>query len=102
MQQHTADDVTHTLNTIAIATCSSFIFFQTQLVSAMLECHSKGVSHRDLKLENMLLDGAFQLKVADFGLAHTEPDRLCTTHCGSLVYMAPEVRISNQIFGTTF
>jgi serine/threonine protein kinase len=68
-------------------------FLPRQLTDAMLECHNKGVSHRDLKLENVLLDEKFQLKVADFGLAHTEPDRLCTWECGTIPYMAPEVYV---------
>jgi serine/threonine protein kinase len=44
--------------------------------------------------ENLLLDAAFGLKLADFGSAalHTDPDTLCATECGTRSYMSPEVR----------
>ena len=38
-----------------------------QLVQAMIYCHSQGVCHRDLKLENLLLDNEGRLHIADFG-----------------------------------
>ena len=43
-------------------------FFQ-QLISGVEWCHREGVCHRDLKLENTLLDGrpAPRLKICDFG-----------------------------------
>jgi serine/threonine-protein kinase SRK2 len=43
-------------------------FFQ-QLISGVAWCHRGGVCHRDLKLENTLLDGrpAPRLKICDFG-----------------------------------
>lgn len=57
--------------------------------------HSRGVAHRDIKPENILLSGAGQLKVADFGLAalfsFNGEERLCNTVCGSPPYVAPEV-----------
>ncbi|KAJ8612398.1 hypothetical protein MRB53_037439 [Persea americana] len=40
-----------------------------QLMSAIGWCHAKGVAHRDIKPENLLLSGAGDLKLADFGLA---------------------------------
>ncbi|CAD6256782.1 unnamed protein product [Miscanthus lutarioriparius] len=43
-------------------------YFQ-QLINAVDYCHSRGVYHRDLKLENLLLDVAGNLKISDFGLS---------------------------------
>ncbi|GMH10525.1 hypothetical protein Nepgr_012366 [Nepenthes gracilis] len=69
-------------------------YFQ-QLISAVDYCHSRGVCHRDLKLQNLLLDENGDLKVADFGLsafpgqAHNEG--LLYTLCGAPAYVAPEI-----------
>lgn len=42
--------------------------FFNQLMSAVHYMHEKGVAHRDVKLENMLLDESINLKLADFGM----------------------------------
>ena len=46
-----------------------------QLLSALADCHSKGVMHRDVKPENLLLTGeGWELKLSDFGLVKTLSD----------------------------
>ncbi|CAI0397524.1 unnamed protein product [Linum tenue] len=69
-------------------------YFQ-QLINAVDYCHTRGVYHRDLKLENLLLDGSRVLKVADFGLSalpqQLRGDGLLHTMCGTPTYIAPEV-----------
>lgn len=40
-----------------------------QLIEGISHMHQEGIAHRDLKLENVLLDANYELKIADFGLS---------------------------------
>lgn len=50
-----------------------------------------GVCHRDIKLENILLDADGNFKLADFGLAIDRKHELANTRLGTFGYFAPEV-----------
>ncbi|KAL9389955.1 hypothetical protein Peur_018560 [Populus x canadensis] len=70
-------------------------YFQ-QLVSAIHFCHQNGVSHRDIKPHNLLLDGKGNLKISDFGLSALKNEGvnggfLLQTACGTPAFTAPEV-----------
>ncbi|KAF7260023.1 hypothetical protein EG68_02752 [Paragonimus skrjabini miyazakii] len=71
-----------------------------QLFSAVEYCHQKNIVHRDLKAENLLLDGQNNLKLADFGFAN-QFDSGCTldTFCGSPPYAAPELLSGKKYHG---
>ncbi|EGD81626.1 CAMK/CAMKL/MARK protein kinase [Salpingoeca rosetta] len=63
-----------------------------QIVSAIQYCHSKGVVHRDLKAENLLLSQDLNIKIADFGFANQyRSGQKLDTFCGSPPYAAPEL-----------
>ncbi|KAI4330184.1 hypothetical protein MLD38_028487 [Melastoma candidum] len=77
-------------------------FFYQQLISGVSYCHSMQICHRDLKLENTLLDGSPtpRLKICDFGYSkssvlHSQPK----STVGTPAYIAPEVLMMREYDG---
>ncbi|KAK9244954.1 kinase-like domain-containing protein [Lipomyces tetrasporus] len=63
-----------------------------QLCGAVAYIHTKNIVHRDLKLENILMDKHESVKLCDFGFTREcEPKRLLQTFCGTICYAAPEM-----------
>lgn len=64
-----------------------------QICHAISHMHKNGYAHLDVKLENILLDERFNIKVADMGVSLdvSQSDGLCDSRRGTVTYMAPEV-----------
>lgn len=58
-----------------------------QAADALAYCHAHGVTHRDVKPENLLVNGAGNLVLVDFGLSRVSAAELC----GTPGYVAPEL-----------
>ena len=63
--------------------------------------HSNMIVHRDIKLENILLDGQGRVKIGDFGVSRKlkKFDEVLTDQCGTRIYIAPEIVKIRQYYG---
>lgn len=74
--------------------------FYMDILSGLSACHKRGIIHRDIKCENLLLDGNYRIKLADFGFARSQRfSELLRTFCGSLAYTAPEIILEKPYNG---
>lgn len=72
-------------------------YIMTQLVEAVRYCHEQGIVHRDIKLENILIDNNYKIKLTDFGLCgiKTDPTDIFSQSLGTVRYTAPEMLEGN-------
>eukprot|EP00826_Nyctotherus_ovalis_P011067 TRINITY_DN12889_c0_g1_i6.p1 TRINITY_DN12889_c0_g1~~TRINITY_DN12889_c0_g1_i6.p1 ORF type:complete len:419 (-),score=70.39 TRINITY_DN12889_c0_g1_i6:12-1241(-) len=61
-----------------------------QIVQAVNYCHLNNIYHRDIKLDDILIDKTGKIMLIDFGFACSTSGKL-KNHCGTLFYMAPEI-----------
>ncbi len=81
------------INKQGAITWNDALFFMTQILRAVQHAHDKGIVHRDIKPQNIILLSSGNIKVTDFGIARfsrSETRTLTEQAIGSVHYIAPE------------
>ena len=63
-----------------------------QIVYGLAHCHCRSVLHRDIKPDNILMDGEDGIKICDFGVSRLiTRNQVINEQCGTPAYIAPEI-----------
>ncbi len=76
-----------------VITWNEALFFTTQILRALQHAHDKGIVHRDIKPQNIILLPDGNIKVTDFGIARfsrTDTRTMTESAMGSVHYISPE------------
>ena len=73
-------------------------FLFRQIILGIKHIHSQKIVHRDIKLENIIIDLNNTVKICDFGIGKVlySTDELLYDKCGTPMYMAPEIILCNK------
>lgn len=71
-----------------------------QIIEGINYLHLKGICHRDIKLENIIINPSGKIKIIDFGFAsYCNYDKLMNFFCGTPSYMPPEIVNKEEYIG---
>jgi serine/threonine protein kinase len=78
----------------------TFLNYFIQTLQGLQFIHNSQILHRDIKLDNMLLNNQDQIKICDFGISkRMAPSQVSFEHIGTPVYLAPEIIQDNGYSG---
>ncbi|ECP1569241.1 protein kinase, partial [Salmonella enterica] len=72
-----------------------FLKILFQIASGLYDLHKAGITHRDMKLENIKASNAGVVKIFDFGISAITDDYITKNNRGTLIYAAPELYYEN-------
>jgi serine/threonine-protein kinase len=87
--------------TIPLSYITEILYYMVQLCDALEAAHSKGIVHRDIKPDNIMLNSLGEVKITDFGIVHVEEATFTPTGAmlGTPRYMSPEQVAGGKIDG---
>lgn len=87
----TGDNIFKLIKTLRASGEEGARYIMKQMVETLLYLEQKGVAHLDLKLENIMLDDQYNVKLVDFGFSQYRNINKLKDRVGTPNYMAPEI-----------